>query len=137
MEDPRARVLRHESEHGCWELVLGRPDPRLRGIVHSYEGYLESRSARPVLRQEVPSIHVSLIVNFGARWRIADSAHASGTPELRDSFVAGSYESSTFVAAEGAARCIQVDFTPSRRCGGRASAPRHRLRLTGLHCPGS
>jgi uncharacterized glyoxalase superfamily protein PhnB len=26
MEDVRTRTLRHESEHGCWELVLRAPD---------------------------------------------------------------------------------------------------------------
>jgi AraC-like DNA-binding protein len=51
-----------------------------------------------------------LIVNFGARWKIADSATAA--PDLRDSFVAGLHERSTYVAAEGAAQCVQVDFTP-------------------------
>jgi AraC-like DNA-binding protein len=58
----------------------------------------------------VPSVRVPLIVNFGASWRVARSA--LGAHELRDSFVAGLHEHSTFVASEGAARCIQVDFTP-------------------------
>jgi len=112
MREPPTRVLRHDSEHGCWELVLGRPDRRLRGLVHEYEGYVESGSPSPVLRQEVPSVHVPLILNFGARWRVAPSADRSDTSERRDSFVAGLYESSSFVVAEGAASCIQVDFTP-------------------------
>lgn len=110
MDELFTRVLHEDSEHGRWELVLGRPDRRLRGFVHGYQGYDESAAPAPVLRQEVPSVRVPLIVNFGARWRIADSA--SGTPDVRDSFVAGIYERSTFVAAEGAAQCIQVDFTP-------------------------
>lgn len=111
MREPPTRVLCHESEHGCWELVLCRPDGRLRGFVHQYEGYIESSSPKPVLRQEVPSAHVPLILNFGAPWRVAESA-GSETTDRRDSFVAGLYESSSFVAAEGAASCIQVDFTP-------------------------
>jgi AraC-like DNA-binding protein len=104
------RVLHADSEHGRWELVLGRPDHRLRAFVHGYQGYDESGAPAPVLRQEVPSARVPLIVNFGARWKIAESA--SGRPDVRDSFVAGLYERSTYVAAEGAARCVQVDFTP-------------------------
>jgi AraC-like DNA-binding protein len=104
------RVLHEDSEHGRWELVLGRPDRRLREYVLGYQGYDESGAPAPVLRQEVPSVRVPLIVNFGARWRIADGA--SDTPEICDSFVAGIYERSTFVAAEGAATCVQVDFTP-------------------------
>jgi AraC-like DNA-binding protein len=112
MEAGGPHVLTHESEHGSWALVLGRPASRLRGIVHGYQGYDESRSPAPVLRQEVPSLVVPLIVNFGARWRIAGSAAGMGTPAVRDSFVAGLFERSAFVAAEGAARCLQVDLTP-------------------------
>ena len=111
MEETRTRILRHESEHGAWELVFGRPDERLRGLVHRYEGYTELASPRQVLRQEVPSVHVPLILNFGARWQVAESAR-SDKAERRDSFVAGLYESPVYVCAEGAASCLQVDFTP-------------------------
>jgi AraC-like DNA-binding protein len=110
VEELFTRVLHEDSEHGRWELILGRPDRRLRGLVHGYQGYDESAAPAPVLRQEVPSVRVPLIVNFGARWRIADSV--SGRADVRDSFVAGLHERSTFVAAEGAAQCIQADFTP-------------------------
>ena len=104
------RVLHEDDEHGRWELVLARPAPRLRGFVAGYQGYDETAAPAPVLRQEVPSVSVPLIVNFGARWKIGDNA--SGPADLRDSFVAGVYERSTFVEAEGAAQCVQVDFTP-------------------------
>ena len=110
MEELFTRVLHEDDEHGRWELVLGRPDRRLRGFVHGYQGYEESAAPAPVLRQEVPSVRVPLILNFGARWRIADSV--TGTGDVRDSFVAGLHQRSTFVAAEGAATCVQVDFTP-------------------------
>ena len=110
MEELFTRVLHEDSEHGRWELVLGRPDRRLRQYVHGYQGYDESGAPAPVLRQEVPSVRVPLIVNFGARWRIAESV--SGAANIRDSFVAGIFDRSTFVEAEGAAQCIQVDFTP-------------------------
>lgn len=89
---------------------MREPSPRIRGIVHRYEGYEESASTGPVLRQEVPYAHVPLIFNLGPRWRLADTA--AGPCEVRDSFVAGLHESSTFVAAEGPATCLQVDFTP-------------------------
>jgi AraC-like DNA-binding protein len=112
MDAPRLEVRRHESEHGSWELVLGRPDRRLRGLVHRYEGYDEAASPGPLLRQQVPTIVIPLIVNFGAHWRMTDRANGTGTSERRDSFVAGLAERSTFVVAEGAASCIQVDFTP-------------------------
>ena len=103
-------VRRHESELGAWELVLGKPDRRLRGVVERYEGYVESGSTTRVLRQEVPWMRVPVILNFGASWRVGDGAGPGG--ERHDSFVAGLSESSAFVAVEGAANCLQVDFTP-------------------------
>ena len=109
MEQLPTETLRHESALGTWELVLGQPDRRLRGVVERYEGYVESGATAPVLRQEVPVPRVPLIVNFGAQWRVADSA---GAQERHDSFVAGLSDASAFVAAEGAASCLQVDFTP-------------------------
>jgi AraC-like DNA-binding protein len=109
MREPPLRILRRESDLGCWELGIGQPDSRLRGIVHRYEGYAESASPAPVLRQEVPSLHVPLIVNFGSRWRVATSG---STPEFRDSFFAGLFERSAFVEADGPASCVQIDFTP-------------------------
>jgi len=36
MEELFTPVLHQNSEHGRWELVVGRPDPRLRGFVHGY-----------------------------------------------------------------------------------------------------
>jgi AraC-like DNA-binding protein len=110
MDEIFTRVLHADSDHGRWELVLGRPDRRLHAFVHGYQGYEETAAPAPLLRQEVPSVRVPLIVNFGAHWRIGDGA--SSATDLRDSFVAGLYERSTFVAAEGAAQCLQVDFTP-------------------------
>ena len=111
MEESRLRVLRHASELGSWELVEGRPDDRLRGVVDRYQGYTETGAPNGVLRQEVPSTRVPLIVNFGAPWRLSGSGGAAESAR-RDSFLAGLYESSTFVVAEGPAACIQVDFTP-------------------------
>ena len=111
MREPPVRILKHESDLGSWELGVGTPDPRLQGIVHRYEGYLESASPAPVQRQEVPSVHVPLIVNFGSRWRVGTSSDSSAA-EITDSFVAGLYDRSAFVVAEGPASCVQVDFTP-------------------------
>ena len=105
------RVLHPSAELDAWELVVARPDHRLRGVVDRYSGYTETVSVTGVLRQEVPGTRVPLIVNFGSRWRLSDGAAATSF-DRRDSFLAGLYESSTFVAADGPAACVQVDFTP-------------------------
>jgi AraC-like DNA-binding protein len=110
MDSSASDVRRHESELGAWELVLGRPDGRLSGLVERYEAYIESASTTPLLRQEVPWTRVPMILNFGAPWRVRDGPGSGGG--RHDSFVAGLSESSAFVAAEGTANCLQVDFTP-------------------------
>jgi AraC-like DNA-binding protein len=112
MASSTLRVLSHESERTSWELVLGTPDPRLGSFVAGYEGYVESAAAGAVRRQHLPSMLIPLIVNFGTPWRISGSSDPPGEGELRDSFVAGLYESSAFVHATGRASCIQVDLTP-------------------------
>jgi AraC-like DNA-binding protein len=104
------RVLRHDSELGRWELFVHAPDPRLRAFVGSYEGYVETGSPAPVLRQETPTTRLPLIVNFGSSWTVAESE--DGSRSAYDSFAAGIGERSVYVAASGPARCLQVDFTP-------------------------
>jgi len=104
------RVLRHESGLGSWELVTGAPASRLRGLVCDYEGYVERGGAAPVLRQQVPTPRIPLIVNFGAPWNVAESE--DGSAEAHDSFIAGIGERSSYVAAAGPASCIQVNLTP-------------------------
>lgn len=104
------RAARHDSELGSWELVSRAPEPRLRGLVGEYQGYVESSATSPILRQQVPTPLIPVIVNFGARWDVADSV--SGPSSRFDSFVAGLGEHSSYVAAGGAASCVQVNLTP-------------------------
>jgi AraC-like DNA-binding protein len=104
------RVLRHESELGTWELVTRAPKSRLRGLVCDYEGYVESGAPVPVLRQQVPTPRIPLIVNFGAPWNVADAENS--VPRVYKSFIAGLGERSSYVAATGPASCVQVNLTP-------------------------
>jgi AraC-like DNA-binding protein len=103
------RVLRHDSGLGSWELVTRAPDARLRGHVGDYQGYAECGYPAP-LRQQVPTRLLPLIVNFGSPWNVA--ATPTGAQVGLDSFVAGLGERSSFVAAAGAASCLQVNLTP-------------------------
>jgi AraC-like DNA-binding protein len=103
------RVLRHESELGGWELVTRMPDPRLRGYVGDYQGYVESTAPAPV-RRELPVPLIPLIVNFGSRWNVATAT--TGPSVSHDSFVAGLSVTSAYVGAAGPATCMQVNLTP-------------------------
>ena len=101
-------MLRHESELGVWELVTRAPDPRLRGYVGDYQGYVESGSPR-LLRQQVPTPspadpELRLAVE---RRLVGRRPHVS-----HDSFVAGSRRGSSYVGATGPASCVQVNLTP-------------------------
>jgi AraC-like DNA-binding protein len=107
---PRTRVLRHESDLGAWELARCRPDPCLRGYVVGYEGYVERGAETQVLRQQVPTTQLPLILNFGSHWGASEEPH--GPRELHDSFVAGLFDRSTYVVAGGPASCVQVNVTP-------------------------
>lgn len=106
---PGLRVLRHESELERWELVRRAPAAPLRHLVWDYQGYVEMSAGAPVVRQQLPTTRIPLIVNFGARWRVADQ---DGDGDLADSFVAGLHRHSVFVSASGPASCVQIDLTP-------------------------
>jgi AraC-like DNA-binding protein len=47
-----------------WEAVSGTPDPRLRGSVAAYAGYVE-RAIRPTRRLEVPFAGIPMILGLG------------------------------------------------------------------------
>ena len=109
--DAQARVARHESELGSWELVLRQPDPRLRALVGEYEGYVETAgSTGSVVRQQVPTTWLPLIVNFGSPWEVSDSPERLA-PDARQ-LLRGSPSALSYVAASGPASCLQVNFTP-------------------------
>ena len=106
--DAGTHVMRHESELGSWEVTRRLPDPPLRMYVGEYQGYVETGSPA-LVRQQVPTTRIPLILNLGSAWSVSP---ATGSCELHDSFVAGLFEQSVFVAAAGPASCVQVDVTP-------------------------
>jgi AraC-like DNA-binding protein len=105
------RVVRHSSEAGAWERVLRRPDPRLAAYVDLYEGYVEATASR-IRRRELPSGRIPLILNLGPPWEVGSPG--DGPPPFRSlgSFAAGLHDSYALVESTGAARCMQVTFTP-------------------------
>lgn len=111
MDSDRSRIIQHSSEFGEWERASGRPDPRLRPYVVSYEGYRET-SLNVLARLEVASPKVVLIINFGAPYRLSGPVHPAGEGEAFSSFVAGLTDTYTHVASVGPAYTLQIDFTP-------------------------
>jgi AraC-like DNA-binding protein len=110
-------VARHESPELSWEMVTRDADPRLRGLVRDYTGYVE-RSAKPLCRREVPSGDVTLILSPDTTLRLPDGRHSS--------FVAALHDSHTLVEHDGRQEGIEVHLTP---LGARAlfGLPMHEL----------
>jgi AraC-like DNA-binding protein len=96
------RYVRQESGDGCWEMWLGEPAPRLRGVVRGYCGYHE-RTVAPTRRWELPGPQVVLIVDLGPTLRVGGERHTSG-------FVAGLDDASTLTETVGEQRGVQVDL---------------------------
>ena len=110
---PRTREFRHRSPLGEWELICREPDPRLRGYVREYMGYVEGATSFR-RRREVPGLDIPIIINFGAPFRLV-TAHGEHVParsaEYR-TFVAGLWDASALVESAGPACSMQVNFTP-------------------------
>ncbi|MDD9932496.1 MAG: AraC family transcriptional regulator [Myxococcales bacterium] len=105
----RVELVRHEEPGVRWELAKAPPHPALAGLVREYSGYVES-AASPIVRRELPTTDVPLIINLGGAWGMVDVD--GGEPEVHDSFVAGFHDTFARLQATGPAHCLQVDFTP-------------------------
>lgn len=110
MELARARVLRHESVLGRWEMAFADPDPRLRTVVSGYQGFAMSPTGFRRWR-ELPSPSVPLIVNLGPPIRVTDP-RAPGSPRDVGSFVAGLDDTYSLTEADGWMHGVEVRFTP-------------------------
>jgi AraC-like DNA-binding protein len=104
-----SRSIRHASTLGQWELVFSAPDPALRPYVREYVGWWE-RTKNPLLRREMPTTEVQLILNFGARYRASDP-HEPSHWTTHGSFAAGLYDAHTLIGADGPSMGLQVKFT--------------------------
>ena len=101
----------HRSELGQWQTAQRPADPRLRAYVH---GYLASSSnlRMPVQERHLPSIEVSLLLNFGAPHLRLDEA-GSGEWTARDGiWVVGLHNRHQLTRAVGERHFMVVRFTP-------------------------
>jgi AraC-like DNA-binding protein len=101
----------HESDHGRWTLLRARPPQWLAPYVREIQGYVEERGPR-IVRKEVPSGRVPLILVFGPGFSLYDVSRPHHWRPLGRSFVAGIHEHHAVVGSKGDALCMQVDLTP-------------------------
>ncbi len=106
----RARVVRHDSPLGWWEMALGAPAPELAGLVRGYCGWREQTSV-PLVRIEPPTRDVPLIILFESPVLALDP-EAPGRTEAFGSFVAGLYDRYTLVGSQGLMAGVQVNLSP-------------------------
>jgi AraC-like DNA-binding protein len=104
-------MVRHDSELGFWESTSREPAPRLRGlIIGPYQGWVEKSSGN-MLRREVPSGIVPIIVNLGPAYGLIDPTGRT-QPRYVGSFVAGLHESFAVTESASHAICVQINMSP-------------------------
>ena len=106
---PRAKVTRHTSALGRWELATAPPAEALRPFAREYVGWSEQVSA-PLCRRELPTEEAPLIINFGAPFRLFAPGDSRRHLDLA-SFVTGAYDTYQLVESVGASSGVQVNFT--------------------------
>ncbi|MDJ0942758.1 MAG: helix-turn-helix domain-containing protein [Kiloniellales bacterium] len=109
--DEALHRIDHHSDHGSWTLLRRRPPPQLERYVREIQGYAEDGGA-PVLRTEVPSGVLPMILVFGHGFTLHNIASPERARPLDRSFLAGLHEVPSLVGSAGRALCMQVDFTP-------------------------
>lgn len=96
------------SQMSC-ELIQVAPSARLAGIVSHLTGYREGGQGAGMQWLESAPLTVPLVISFGSPFGIG-LGRADG-PAPWSSFASGLYAGPVFVASDGAAECLQVDFT--------------------------
>jgi AraC-like DNA-binding protein len=103
----REHVLHGEPDDAFFWAV-GAPDPRLGAYVRSY-GDFHERSAAPLMRREIASGELVVIVDFGDGWTVGQGETA---PTHMGSFAGGLHDGPALAGHAGRARCMQIDLTP-------------------------
>lgn len=107
---PTLQRTDHVSEFGRWTLFRRKPRSALAHYVHEIQGYFEE-GGEAIVRREVPSGVVPLILIFGPGFTLGERMHGTWR-RLDRSFIAGLHQKHVLVGSAGRALCMQVDFAP-------------------------
>ncbi len=91
--------------------AVGRPAPRLRGLIDRYRGYWQD-GYDPGVHHGLPSRYLTLIISIEEPVDIVGMPDAHQSPEAFDAFVAGLHASPALIRHEGRQRGVHVDVTP-------------------------
>jgi AraC-like DNA-binding protein len=94
----------------AFELARRAPSQRMTGLISGMTGYRELARGRFCQREAAP-LAVPLIISLGTPFKIG----LGRDPDAADrhhSFASGLYAGAVHIESDGAAECMQVDFTP-------------------------
>jgi AraC-like DNA-binding protein len=94
----------------AFEMVRRRPRPELGAVLLGISGYREL-SAGIIRQHQAASLVVPIVISIGSPFRIGLGREPSDADRL-PSFAAGLFAGPVHIASDGAAECVQVDFTP-------------------------
>ncbi|MBM0228406.1 MULTISPECIES: AraC family transcriptional regulator [Micromonospora] len=96
---------------GTFEVVVGRPDVRLRPFVDRYVGYRE-RAELPLVRRQAAGAFVVLILGWGAPLDVVDPRCAERGAYQVDSFVAGTFDAYCLTRTVGVGTGVELLLAP-------------------------
>ncbi|WP_025140011.1 helix-turn-helix domain-containing protein [Achromobacter sp. DH1f] len=92
-----------------FDVVRYPPSARLAGVVTQMVGYRERHRGKGFQWQESAPLAVPLIISFGTPFHIALGDPLASARWA--SFASGLYAGPVYISSDGAAECLQVDFT--------------------------
>ena len=93
-----------------FELAHRAPSQRMAGLISGMTGYRETARGRFSQRETAPLV-VPLIISFGTPFLIALGREPDAA-DRQPSFAAGLHVGPVHIESDGAAECVQIDFTP-------------------------
>src|SRR6185295_10047535 len=93
------QIVSHESSIGRWEMAMRQPHALLRRHVRQYVGWIE-HMATALMRRELPTDEIPLIINFGAPVRVYQVGESPQFVDL-GSFATGAYDAFLRVRSQG------------------------------------
>ena len=94
----------------AFELARRAPSPRLADLISGMTGYRETARGRFCQRETAPLV-APLIISLGTPFLIALGREPDAA-DRQPSFAAGLHAGPVHIQSDGAAECLQVNFTP-------------------------
>lgn len=94
----------------AFEVIRHPPSARAAGLICGMTGYREMAAGRFYQREAAP-LRLPMIISLGSPFLIALGREPT-TADWQPSFAAGLHAGPVHIESDGAAECVQVDFTP-------------------------